>query len=192
MELFSRDGIAPALCFVGHAIVSADGMISDDGGAMPPALHNAADWGRFQAALDAAALVVLGRIGHERHRNPGRRRLVLTGGLAGIGADPGDPQALLYNPAMLPLGAALAGLGIDQGTVAVTGGRRVFDAFLPLYDDFELAEVHGLVLPGGHPCFAAGHPRTVLAMAGLRPARFELIDANAGVSLTHWVRDPAS
>src|SRR6185437_2116061 len=188
----SHESIAPAVRFVGHAIVSADGIISDADGGMPAALRNQADWRHFQAALDASALVVLGWLGHERHRNPGRPRLVLTGASTGLAADPDDPRAQLYNPAVLPLAAALAEFGIAEGTIAVTGGTRVFDAFLPLYDAFDLAEVNGLALPGGRPCFAGGHPRAVLAAAGLRPERYELIDAAAGVSLTRWVRGKAS
>ena len=62
----------------GHAIVSVDGMIAAADGSMPPALRNEADWRIFQAALDAAVLVVLGRLGHERNPNPGRKRLVLS------------------------------------------------------------------------------------------------------------------
>jgi dihydrofolate reductase len=188
----SRENIPPAIRFVGHAIVSADGMISDGDGGMPAALRNDADWRHFQAALDDAALVVLGRLGHERHRNPGRPRLVLTGASVGLAGDPNDSHARLYNPDALPLAAALAQLGTAAGTLAVAGGTRVFDAFLPLYDAFDLAEVNGFVLPGGRPCFAAGHPRAVLAGAGLQPARYELIDARAGVSLTRWVRAGAA
>lgn len=180
--------LPPALRLVGHAIVSADGMISAGDGTTPPALHNEADWRHFQAALDAAALVVLGRLGHRAHQNPQRRRLVLTSAVESFAPDPEDAHAYLYNPAGMALAEALARLGVDHGTVAVTGGTRVFDAFLPLYDAFDLAEVNGLVLPGGRPCFVGGHPRAVLAAAGLRPARFDLIDARAGVSLTHWVR----
>jgi hypothetical protein len=186
--LLSRAGLPAALRFVGHAIVSADGMISAGDGTMPPSLHNDADWRHFQAALDGAALVVLGRLGHRAHKNPRRQRLVLTSLVEGLAADPEDPHAWLYNPAGMTLADALARLDIANGTVAVTGGTRVFDAFLPLYDAFDLAEVNGLTLPGGRPCFAEGHPRAVLAAAGLRPAVFELIDAAAGVSLTHWVR----
>jgi hypothetical protein len=185
---FSRQSLPAALRFVGHAIVSADGMISLADGTLPPMLHNEADWRRFQAALDAAALVVLGRLGHRVHASRGRPRLVLTSLVENLAPDPRAAHAHLYNPAGMALAGALAQLGLARGTVAVTGGTRVFDAFLPLYDSFELAEVNALTLPGGRPCFAEGHPRAVLAAAGLHPARFDLIDPAAGVSLTHWVR----
>jgi hypothetical protein len=185
---FSRQSLPPALRFVGHAIVSADGMISLADGTMPPTLHSEADWRRFQAALDAAVLVVLGRLGHRVHASRGRPRLVLTSLVEALAADPEDAHAHLYNPAGIGLAEALRRLGVAQGTVAVTGGTRVFDAFLPLYDAFDLVEVNGLTLPGGRPCFAEGHPRAVLAAAGLHPARFDLIDPAAGVSLTQWER----
>jgi hypothetical protein len=182
----SRAGLPASIRFVGHAIVSVDGMIADAAGGMPPELRNAADWRRFQAALDASALVVLGRLGHERHPNPGRRRLVFTSTIAGIAADPRDPQAILFNPAGAGLAEVLARLDIADGIVAVTGGTRVFEAFLPVLDGFDLAEVQMLALPGGRPCFGSAHPRTALTDAGLSPQLFELIDPAAGVSLTHW------
>jgi len=173
----------------GHAIVTADGMISASDGTMPPALRNDADWARFQAALSRSTLVVLGRPGHVRHPNIGRRRrLVFTSTVARFAADPDDPQATFYNPADASFAELLAHLGIASGIVAVTGGTRVFDYFLPLYDRFDLAETNAVVLPSGRPCFSTGHPRAVVAAAGLTPARFELIDPNAGVTLTRWVR----
>lgn len=172
----------------GHAIVSTDGMIADAAGTMPAALRNEADWRAFQAALDRAALVVLGRIGHARHPNPGRRRLVFTRGVTGFASDPGDPHATLFNPDGAALADVLDFLGIATGTLAITGGTAVFDFFLPLYDAFVLAESQQLVLPAGRPCFSGGHPRAVLSTTGLTPGDFELIDAGAKVSATTWQR----
>ena len=83
-------GNSPKLEFEGHAIVSVDGMIADAEGLMPAALRNDADWRLFQAALDGAALVVLGRLGHARHPNPGRRRLVVTRAVEALAPDPQD------------------------------------------------------------------------------------------------------
>ena len=187
-SVLSKAGLPAGVVIVGHAIVSADGMISAADGTMPASLRNDADWRRFQAALDESVLVVLGREGHRRHGNSGRRRLVFTGAVAAIAPDPEDASATLYNPAGATLADLFAHLGIAQGTVAVTGGTRVFDAFLPLYDRFELAEANTAALPGGRPCFPEGHPRTVLAAAGFQPRRFELLDAGQGVTLTHWMR----
>ncbi len=170
----------------GHAIVSVDGMIAAADGSMPPALRNEADWRIFQAALDAAVLVVLGRLGHERHPNPGRRRLVLTRSVQAFERDPGDSLTQLWNPAGIGIADVLARLGIEQGTVAVTGGTGTFDLFLPLFDRFVLAEVRELTLPDGIACFSKGHPRLVLPGAGLEARDMELIDR--GVVQTQWVR----
>jgi hypothetical protein len=179
---------APRFRYEGHAIVSADGMIADAEGRMPEGLRNETDWAAFQAALDAAAIVVVGRLGHRRHANPGRRRLVATSGIPGLATDRNDPLATLWNPAGIGLDDALADLGITGGTVAVTGGTRVFDLFLPLYTSFSLSEANGLALPGGTPAFSAAHPRAALAAAGLIPADVTLIDALSMVTSTRWER----
>jgi len=173
---------------VGHAIVSADGMIADARGVMPAPLRNDADWTIFQAALDRSSLVVLGSLGHGRHPNPGRRRLVFTGSVEHFAPDAADPLATFYNPAGMAIGDLLARLDVPEGVVAVTGGQRVFDHFLPFYDEFMLAEVEPFVLPGGISCFGAGHPRAVLAAAGLAPSERRSIDPDNGVTLTRWER----
>lgn len=172
----------------GHAIVTADGMIADAKGHIPEALRNEADWRAFQASLDDAELVVLGRLGHERHPNPGRRRLVLTRSVSTLTPDAYDPLALLWNPVSTPLAHVLEALEITEGVIAVTGGTGVFGRFLEAYDRFVLSEVHRAVLPGGTPCFGGGHPRVVLAANGLAPEEAILIDAGAGVTSTDWVR----
>ncbi len=169
----------------GHAIVSTDGMIADAEGAYPAALRNDADWRHYQAALDASVLTVIGRRGHERHENPGRRRLVLTRAVAALTPDPSDANATLWNPAGIGFHDALFALGIARGTVAITG---IFDLFAPLYTGFALSERHDLLLPGGTPCFASGHPRAALADAGLHPARVDIIDTVPMVTTTHWRR----
>lgn len=175
----------------GHAIVSADGMIADADGMMPPPLCNEADWTIFQAALDRACLVVVGRLGHRRHPNPGRRRLVFTSSVAGVAKDPEDGLAILFNPAGASLDEAIALADIPPGVIAVTGGTRVFDHFLPVFDRFALAESDLFVLPGGIPCFSAGHPRAVLATAGLAPGERRQIDPTNAVALTAWRRAAA-
>ena len=180
--------LPPGIRIEGHAIVSADGMIAKADGTMPASLRNDADWLAFQSALDRAALVVLGRLGHSNHPNPGRRRLVFTRGVTGFVPDPADPKATLFNPEGATLAEVLGFLGIETGTIAVTGGTSVFDFFLTVYNTFVLAETQQLILPGGRPCFSAAHPHIVLAEAGLVPAHFELIDPAARVSSTLWRR----
>lgn len=174
---------------IGHAIVSADGMIADADGVMPAPLRNDADWAIFQAALDRSSIVVVGRLGHRRHPNPGRRRLVFTGSVERFETDAADPLATLFNPAGMAVEDVLDRTGVPEGVVAVTGGRQVFEHFLPDYDEFMLAEVDGFALPGGTPCFSAGHPRAVLAAAGLVPAERREIDPSNGVTLTRWERN---
>jgi hypothetical protein len=176
------------LIFEGHAIVSADGKIADAAGEVPQSLRHATDWRRYQAALDRAAIVVTGRRGHERHPNPGRRRLVLTRGVAASAPDSDDRLATLWNPAGMPLDAILARLGIEDGVVAITG---LFDIFLVRLTRFQLSEKHTLVLPGGTPCFATGHPRAVLAGAGMHPSSVLLLDATAVVTTTLWASGQA-
>ncbi len=173
------------LTFEGHAITSADGMIADGAGEYPPALRNDTDWAQYQRALDSAVLVVTGRRGHDRHPNPGRDRLVLTRSVDRLSRDPRDSRAMLWNPAALSLGEVLADLGIDEGIVAIAG---VFDLFVADYTSFLLSESNGLLLPGGTPCFSFGHPRAILAHAGLRPVSTELIDPAAMVTTTLWTR----
>lgn len=172
----------------GHAIVSADGMIADAAGEMPAGLRNEADWRDFQAALDRAALVVIGRLGHRRHPNPKRRRLVLTRGVADLEPDLSDPRAALWNPAGVSIDAVLERLGVVEGVLAVTGGQGAFDYFLPRYDRFVLAEVGGLALPDGTPCFSGGGPAGMLAAAGMAPDETVMLDAAAGVTQTLWRR----
>lgn len=175
-----------SLEIVGHAIVSADGMIADRDRHMPAALRNEKDWRRFQAALDAAVLVVLGRLGHAAHPNPGRKRLVVTSRVAWLERDPADANAMLWNPGGISFRRVLAGLGIADGTVAVTGGQRVFELFLDRYTRFELATVAGTSIPDGIACFSRGLPDAVLRDAGLTPDLPENLDR--GVSLTVWRR----
>jgi hypothetical protein len=174
----------------GHAIVSEDGMIADAQGEMPPGLRNETDWRLFQAALDRTALVVLGRLGHERHPNPGRRRLVMTRQATRLAPDPSDPRATFWNPASMPVETALQLLGVTGGILAVTGGTETFDFFLPHYDRFVLSEVPGLLIPGGAPCFTGGAPPLALANAGLAARETLVLDPEAGVTQTQWRRTP--
>lgn len=177
--------LGAGLVVEGHAIVSADGMIADAEGNYPASLRNDADWTAYQRALDQSTLVVIGRRGHERHANPGRRRLVMTRRIEQMRQDPADAMATFWNPAVTPLEAAVGTLEIETGTLAITGN---FAFFLGAYDRFVLSESHLQLIPGGTGCFAAGHPRSVLALDGLRPVSFALIDAGAQVTTTVWER----
>jgi hypothetical protein len=181
----------PGFRIEGHAIVSADDMIAAANGNMPPALSNDADWIRFQRALDAAAIVLLGRLSHvaipNRHR---RNRVVVSSAVAGVERRDG---AWWWNPARTPLAEALHKAAPAGGTVAVPGGRLVFDLFRPqAFDAFHLARVPGITLPGGVPLFSAISggltADQVLAGDGLIAGAAEIIDPAAGVTLTTWQR----
>ncbi len=180
----------------GHAIVSADDRIADAGGSTSAALRNRADWDRFQAALDRAAVIVLGRRGHEANPNPRKRkRMVLSSAVSGLER---RSDAWWWNPASVRLGAALAAAAPGGGIVAVPGGRPVFDFFLGVgYDEFHLARAERVLIPDGVPLFSSvlgGHSaKAVLAGNGLIPGPYEALDPAANVSLTVWRRpaDPA-
>lgn len=175
----------------GYAIVSADDRIADAEGRMPAALRNEADWRYFQAGLDAADLVVLGRLGHEAHGNPkGRPRMVVSGRAAGLER---RADGWWWNPAELPWAEAAARALPAGGRVAVPGGRGVFDLFLRLgYDAFHLSRAEAVKLPGGVPVFSAcagqGGAEAVLRAAGLRPGAREVLDPVGPVSLVVWRR----
>lgn len=175
----------------GHAIVSDDDKIADAEGHMPKALRHPADWARFQAALDQATVTVLGRFGHEAHPNVRHRnRIVLSAAANGIERR-GD--AWWWNPARSTLAEALAVAAPSGGIVLVPGGQRVFDMFLQIgFDEFHLARIRGVTLPGGIPVFgdcAAGRSaEAVLAAHGLEAQPTEILDAGSGVSVTVWCR----
>ncbi len=179
-----------AFRYQGYAIVSADGMIADADGRMPPALQNPADQRFLSEALDRAAVLVHGRHSHEGHRNsPRRRRVVLTRRAAAIAADPDTPHSVLWNPAGASFAAACEALGIDGGIAAILGGPGVYAHFLELgYDRFLLSRAAELKLPGGLPIFGRGRLPVdeALAAAGLTPAAPRWLDREAGVSLTVW------
>lgn len=180
--------------FHGHAIVSADDRIADATGQTPMSLRHEADWRRFQAALDAAVVTVLGRLGHEANPNAkGRNRLVLSSAISGIVRRAGT---WWWNPAEASLHEALAAAAPEGGIVAVPGGMRVFDLFLAEgYDAFDLSRVADVLIPDGTPVFAAVRAgRTadaLLAASGLQPDPPELLDPAAGLTLTAWRRKPA-
>lgn len=168
----------------GHAIVSAQGRYADSQGNMPEALRFEADWQRFQAALDHAALTVLGRKGHEANPKPeARRRLVLSR----RAPEPAQLARDVYwtRPDLASLTQALDRLVADGERVAVVGGTGVFDQFLTCgYDTFHLVVATKVDLPGGRPVFTGAHSvedvETRLRSKGLAiTERLEIDRANA-------------
>ncbi len=123
----------------GYAIVSQDGMLADANGVMPDSLKFKADYAFFEAALDAVDLVLHGR--HSQEQQPlaaQRRRLILTQRIAGIAADPSNPNALLWNPSGASFEDAVAAVGLPVRRVGVIGGTDVFALFLDRFDAFHL------------------------------------------------------
>ena len=177
----------------GYVIVSADGMIADGKGEMPPSIRNDADQHFFQDALDHAAVIVHGRHSHEGGPRAARRkRLILTRQVAALAPDPAHPNSLLWNPVGARFDAALDQLGISDGVVAIIGGTEVFSLFLPQYDAFHLSRAANARIPGGLPVFSEvspnATPEDVLARHGLKPGPRRELDAAAGVSVATWYR----
>jgi len=173
----------------GHAIVSADDRIAGPDGLTPESLRNDADWARFQAALDEAAVTVLGRLGHEANPNLKRRnRLVLSSSARGIER---RADAWWWNPADALLDEALARAAPAGGVAAVPGGRQVFDMFLEIgFDAFHLVRARDVRIADGVPVFSAvtagESAEHTLAAHGLVPGPTEELDPAAGVLLTVW------
>jgi len=137
-------------------VVGDDDHYCDAFGQMPAALRHETEWAFFQAGLDAADIVVLGRVGHEVTPNPkARPRLILTRSIETCAR---RGKHVFWNPtgAALPIALALFDDPID--TLAVVGGQHVCDVFLRgpySYDRFYLSRIEGVRLPGGQGVFSA-------------------------------------
>jgi hypothetical protein len=176
----------------GYVITSADGMIADSDGVMPPSLEHDADKRYFEKALDHADVVVHGCHSQEFHpKTLRRRRLILTHAVEALAPHPNNAKARLWNPAGAPFEEVCAALGVDSGTIAVIGGPVVYTLFLKMgYDAFHLCRAVNVVLPGGLPVFVkslfGGEPEACLAAAGLRAD--ETLWLGDEVTLTDWTR----
>jgi hypothetical protein len=178
----------------GHAIISADDRIADAEGHTPPELSNEADWLRFQRALDAASVVVVGRLSHEANPNVRRRNRLVVSSSARSCERRAD--GWWWNPAEAGVAEALSEAAPEGGIVAVPGGRLIFDLFRGYgFDAFHLARCETVNIPGGVPLFTAvdsGIPvDDILSSDGLVATRKETIDAAANVSLVIWRRPDA-
>ena len=177
----------------GLAIVSVEGMIADAQGIQPPSLKPKADQTFFRAECARADALAHGR--HSSEGGPdfdGRRRLILTRRIPALAPDPGNPKAVLWNPAGASLDRAWEGLGLSGGLLVVTGGTDGFGLFLELgYDVFHLTRAARASLPGGRPVFPgvpARTPEDVLAAHGMKPGATRVLDASEGVTLVTWSR----
>jgi hypothetical protein len=183
--------VIPGYSIEGHAIVSRDDRIAGADGVTPLALRNPADWARFQRALDASAAVLLGRHSHLANPDTHRRnRIVVSSAAEGIER---RTDGWWWNPEETPLAEALATAAPAGGTIAVPGGRLVFDLFLQRgFDAFHLARSRDVRIPDGVPIFSAvsgeRSAENLLQAAGLLAGDTEVLDAAAGVTLTVWRR----
>jgi dihydrofolate reductase len=176
----------------GYVIVSADGMLANADRVMPDQLKFEGDKRFFASALDSADLIVHGRHSEEGQPNsPLRKRVILTGNIAGLAPDPSNAKAMLWNPAGASFEAACNFAGVHSGTVAIIGGPQVFGMFMDRYDTFWLSQAPRVRLPGGEPCFPgvpARTPQQVLAAHGLTAGEPRLLDPAHEVSVTPWRR----
>jgi dihydrofolate reductase len=176
----------------GYAIISADGMLADAAGVMPPSLKIDADQRFFHSSLDAADAVVHGRHSHEGGPNaPKRPRLIVTRRIPGAGRHPENPKAVLWNPAGASFEEAWQMLGVQGGLLAVIGGTEIFGIFLDVgYAAFHLTRADHVRLPGGRPVFPevpASTPEEVLLGRGYNPGPARLLDAEKDVRLVTWI-----
>ena len=178
----------------GYVILSADGMLADAHGVMPSSLKFDADQKFFEAALDAADLVVHGKHSFEdQPRSPLRTRMWVTESVPALARDPGNPKATLWNPAGASFEDACRHAGVTSGTVAIIGGPSVFGMFLDRYDTFWLSQAHRLTIPGGTGGLPGIPQRTaqeILAAHGLAPAETRVLDTENTVDVTAWRRPP--
>jgi dihydrofolate reductase len=176
----------------GYVIASADGMIADANGVMPPSLEHDADKRYFEVALDHVEAVVHGRHSQEFQPNTlRRRRLILTRAIEALARHPNNAHALLWNPEGAPFEEACAALEVSAGTIAVIGGPIVYTMFLKIgYDAFHLCRAVNVLLPRGLPVFVRdlffGEPETCLEAAGLQPG--DTLWLGDEVTLTDWAR----
>lgn len=172
----------------GYAVVCDNDCIADAGGYMPDSLKSEAEWAYFQAGLDAADVIVLGRKSHEVTLNPkNRKRLVMTSSVNGAVAE--GQTTVFWNPEGASLKEAVGLLGEGISSVAVTGGKRVFDYFLRTgqgYCCFHLSRMQDIYLRGGVKLFSAldpsgQTPEGYLESLGYKPSNWQALDARASV-----------
>jgi dihydrofolate reductase len=177
----------------GYAVISKEGMIATSDGKFPEQIKIPADHKFYQDSVAAASAVANGRhsaeggIG-EKHR----KRIILTRRVDIITPDPGNPNAVLWNPATAPFEEAWARLGIDGGTLAVVGGTDTFGLFLSIgYDVFYLTKTDAS-LARGRPVFP-GVGTTTTAEAemtkhGLVLNRTRMLDSSVNCRVEEWVK----
>jgi len=178
----------------GYAVVCDNDCLADADGAMPESLKSEAEWAYFQAGLDAADIIVLGRKSHEVTPNPkARLRLVLTSSVEQPVWD--DPLTVFWNPAHAPLSLAVAMFDEPVSSLAITGGTLVFDYFLTSiggFNEFHLSRMQDVYLKEGKKLFSMLEetnetPESYLRKLGYVPAAWQRLDDQA--SVVCWRRE---
>lgn len=176
----------------GYVILSANGMLADSSGAMPPELKFDADQRFFESALDRADLIVHGKNSFEdQPRSPLRTRIWVTRTVPALARDPANPKATLWNPSGASFEDACRQADVTSGTAAIIGGPDVFNMFMDRYDTFWLSQAHRLTITGGlggFPGIPQRSPQDILASHGLKPTETRVLDVEQGVDVTAWRR----
>jgi dihydrofolate reductase len=172
----------------GYAIVSADGMLANAQGIMPPEMYFDADQAFFHEALEHADALVHGRNSHERYPPTAHKpRITATRSVRDLVRE--KDNAGLWNPAGARVETACEALNIMPGTLAVIGGTDIFGLFLPYYDTFYLSHAPSVRLPGGRPVFPQVpelSPQDVLKRHGFVLRGERSLDAAAKITLAQW------
>jgi dihydrofolate reductase len=172
----------------GYAVICDNDCIADANGEMPDSLRSEAEWAYFQDGLDAADVIVLGRKSHEVTPNPKRRlRLVMTGSVTTPHWE--DERTVLWNPSAGRLDLALSLFPTPVDTLAITGGKLVFDHFLNHnggFTCFHLSRMKDVYLRGGVKLFSALEdpsetPEHYLKSLGYAPTEWLRLDQQASV-----------
>lgn len=162
----------------GYAVVCDNDCIADAHGKMPEALKSEAEWRFFQAGLDTADVIVMGRLSHEVTPNPKNRlRLVMTSLVSEPRLD--EAGTVFWNPATSSMASALELFETEIKRVAVTGGQGVFDAFLTgdmRYSVFYLSRMKGVNIPHGRKVFSRCENDQVSAEDVLNHADFQFAE----------------
>jgi hypothetical protein len=176
----------------GYVIVSADGMLADAAGVMPPSLVFRGDKAFLYAGLGLADLVVSSRYSIEEDEGAKRRkRLIVTRRTDALAADPDNARAVLWNPAGASFEDACSFIGVRSGTAAILGGPEVFALFLDRYDTFFLSQAKRVTIPDGRGCFPdvpSRLPEQVLAAHGLTAGVPRVLDDENEVIVTPFMR----
>ncbi|MEO9970695.1 MAG: hypothetical protein ABJG15_12915 [Hyphomonadaceae bacterium] len=177
----------------GYAVVCENDCIADAEGKMPDSLKSDAEWAYFQAGLDLADLIVLGRKSDDVTPNPKERlRLVMTRAVTAPTVK--DQGTVLWNPVHTSFSRAIDLFEVNIDRVAVTGGKEVFDYFLQSdlgYSCFHLSRMKNVYLRGGVKLFSALEvscetPDKLLQSLAYLPS--ERIELDTKASVVRWAR----